>query len=90
MIKVSGLLINSGACISEINAVRKHLSVVYGGQLVRIVYPATLVNLILPDVPGDSLDVIASGPTVPDPTTFVQALTVLSTFDYGNQFLIKF
>lgn len=80
MIKVSGLLINSGACISEINAVRKHLSVVKGGQLARIVYPATLVNLILSDVPGDSLDVIASGPTVPDPTTFLQALTVLSTF----------
>jgi glycerate-2-kinase len=80
MIKVNDLLINSGACISEINAVRKHLSVVKGGQLSKIVFPATLVNLILSDVPGDSLDVIASGPTVPDPTTFLQALTVLATF----------
>ena len=80
MIKVNDLLINSGASISEINAVRKHLSVVKGGQLARIVYPATLVNLILSDVPGDSLDVIASGPTVPDPTTFLQALAVLATF----------
>jgi glycerate-2-kinase len=80
MIEISDLLINSGACISEINAVRKHLSVVKGGQLARVVYPATLVNLILSDVPGDPLDVIASGPTVPDPTTFLQALTVLATF----------
>ncbi len=80
MIKVNDLLINCGASISEINAVRKHLSVVKGGQLARVVYPATLVNLILSDVPGDPFDVIASGPTVPDPTTFLQALTVLATF----------
>jgi len=80
MIKINDLLINCGACISEINAVRKHLSVVKGGQLARVVYPATLVNLILSDVPGDPLDVIASGPTVPDPTTFIQALTVFSSF----------
>jgi glycerate 2-kinase len=80
MMKVNDLLINCGASISEINAVRKHLSVVKGGQLARIVYPATLVNLILSDVPGDNLDVIASGPTVPDPTTYLQALTVLATF----------
>src|ERR1035437_1212085 len=80
MIKVNDLLLNCGACISEINAVRKHLSVVKGGQLARVVYPATLVNLILSDVPGDALDVIASGPTVPDPTTYLQALTVLSAY----------
>jgi glycerate 2-kinase len=80
MIKVNDLLINCGASISEINAVRKHLSIVKGGQLARFVYPATLVNLILSDVPGDHLDVIASGPTVPDPTTYLQALTVLATF----------
>jgi glycerate 2-kinase len=78
--RVNDLLINSGASISEINAVRKHLSVIKGGKLARIVYPATLVTLILSDVPGDALDVIASGPTVPDPTTFLQALTVLETF----------
>jgi len=81
MIKVNDLLINSGACITEINAVRKHLSGVKGGQLARVVYPATLVNLILSDVPGDPLDVIASGPTVPDPTTFRQALSVLAKYD---------
>jgi glycerate 2-kinase len=80
IIKLNELLINSGACISEINAVRKHLSHVKGGQLAKEVYPATLVNLILSDVPGDPLEVIASGPTVPDSTTFEQALTVLSTY----------
>jgi glycerate 2-kinase len=80
MMKLNALLINSGACISEINAVRKHLSAIKGGQLARVVYPATLVNLILSDVPGNPFDVIASGPTVPDPTTYLQALTVLATF----------
>ena len=78
--KLNELLINSGASISEINAVRKHLSFVKGGQLARAVSPATLVNLILSDVPGDPLEVIASGPTVPDSTTYEQALTVLSTY----------
>jgi glycerate 2-kinase len=80
IIKVNDLLIKSGACINEINAVRKHLSGVKGGQLARVVYPAALVNLILSDVPGDPFDVIASGPTVPDPTTYTQALTVLAAF----------
>lgn len=80
MIKVNDLMIKSGASISEINAVRKHLSEIKGGQLARIVYPATLVNLILSDVPGDHLDVIASGPTVPDPTTYLQALSVLDMY----------
>jgi glycerate 2-kinase len=81
IIKVNDLLVNSGACISEINAVRKHLSVVKGGQLARAVSPATLVSLILSDVPGDQLDVIASGPTTPDPTTFHQAIEVLDKFE---------
>jgi glycerate 2-kinase len=80
MINVNDLLIKSGASISEINAVRKHLSDIKGGQLARIVYPAVLVNLILSDVPCDHLDVIASGPTVPDPTTYFQALTVLEMY----------
>lgn len=81
MISVNDLLVNSGACIKEINAVRKHLSIVKGGQLARAVCPATLVSLILSDVPGDPLDVIASGPTTPDPTTFRQALAVLEKFN---------
>lgn len=78
MMKLNDLLVNSGASISEINAVRKHVSVIKGGQLAKAVYPATLVSLILSDVPGDPLEVIASGPTSPDPTTFTQALGVLS------------
>ncbi|MEI8224764.1 MAG: glycerate kinase [Bacteroidota bacterium] len=81
MIKLNDLLINSGACIKEINAVRKHLSLVKGGQLARAVCPATLVSLILSDVPGDPLDVIASGPTAPDPTTYQQAMDVLDKYD---------
>lgn len=81
MIALNNLLVNSGAAISEINAVRKHLSKVKGGQLARAVSPATLVSLILSDVPGDPLDVIASGPTTPDPTTFQQALDVLDKYN---------
>lgn len=77
---LNDLLVNSGASISEINAVRKHISKLKGGQLARSVYPATLINLILSDVPGDPFDVIASGPTVPDPTTFKLAIGVLSKF----------
>jgi glycerate-2-kinase len=78
VIKTNNLLIDSGASISEINSVRKHLSAIKGGQLARAVYPATLVSLILSDVTGDNLDVIASGPTVPDPTTFFHAQNVLA------------
>jgi glycerate 2-kinase len=81
MTTVNNLLINSGACIKEINAVRKHLSLIKGGQLARTVYPATLVSLILSDVPGDQLDVIASGPSTPDPTTFQNAIAVLEKFN---------
>lgn len=84
LIKINDLLVKSGACISEINAVRKHLSVVKGGQLARAVFPATMVTLILSDVPGDPLDVIASGPTTPDPTTFHDALVVLEKFNLSQ------
>lgn len=79
--EVTRLLLACGATIHEINTVRKHLSAVKGGQLARAVYPATVVSLILSDVIGDDLDAIASGPTVPDPTTFQQARDVL--FRYG-------
>lgn len=81
IMRVNSLLVNCGASISEINAVRKHLSHVKGGQLARTVHPATLVNLMLSDVPGDFPEVIASGPTVPDSTTFKQALGVLSSYN---------
>ncbi len=81
LVLVNKLLVNSGASIHEINAVRKHLSAVKGGRLAKMVYPATLVSLILSDVHGDDLDVIASGPTAPDPTTFVDAIEVLEKFN---------
>jgi len=74
-------LLESGASIHEINAVRKHLSAIKGGQLARTVAPATLQTLVLSDVVGNDLDVIASGPTVPDSSTFDEALGVLERYD---------
>ena len=75
--KVTSLLLAAGADIGELNAVRKHLSLLKGGQLARAAAPARVLTLLLSDVIGDSLDVIASGPTAPDPTTFADALDVL-------------
>lgn len=69
-----------GASIHEINAVRKHMSRVKGGGLARAVYPATLVSLILSDVIGDDLDVIASGPTVPDLSSFQDCMNILEKY----------
>jgi hydroxypyruvate reductase len=77
---VTRLLLECGATISELNAVRKHLSRVKGGRLVRAAHPAPVVSLLLSDVIGDPLDVIASGPTAPDPTTYGDALSVLDRF----------
>lgn len=76
-VATTDLLLASGASITEINAVRKHLSAIKGGGLARRLQPATVVSLIVSDVPGDALDAVASGPTVPDPTTFRDALAVL-------------
>lgn len=78
---ITGLLLSSGAEIGEINAVRKHLSKVKGGQLGRFYSPTTVVSLILSDVIGNDLAVIASGPTVPDPTTFSDAYDILTKYD---------
>ncbi|MGA9351542.1 MAG: glycerate kinase [Anaerolineae bacterium] len=69
-----------GATTNEINAVRKHLSQIKGGNLARLAYPAEIVSLILSDVVGNPLDVIASGPTVPDTTTFVDAYGVIEKY----------
>lgn len=73
-------LLASGATINEVNAVRKHLSRVKGGQLARAIAPATLVTLVLSDVVGSPLDVIASGPTVPDESTWVQVAAILERY----------
>jgi len=70
-------LLRSGTTINELNTVRKHWSRIKGGNLARLVAPATLITLILSDVVGDPLDVIGSGPTVPDPTTATDARKVL-------------
>jgi glycerate 2-kinase len=78
------LLLGAGATINELNAVRKHLSLFKGGQFARAAAPTTLVALILSDVIGDPLDVIASGPTAPDPTTFADALSVLARRGIGS------
>lgn len=74
------LLLNCGADINEINTLRKHLDLVKGGRLAERLYPASVHTLILSDVIGDRLDMIASGPTVPDPTTFQDALEILDRF----------
>ncbi|MGB4572553.1 MAG: glycerate kinase [Rectinemataceae bacterium] len=75
------LLLASGAVIHELNCVRKHLSAIKGGLLAEAYAPATVLALMLSDVIGDDLDTIASGPTVPDGTSFAQALTI--TRRYG-------
>ena len=82
---LNDLLLRCGADIREINGIRKHLSKVKGGQLARAVQPATLVSLILSDVVGDPLDVIASGPTAPDPSTFAEALAALDKYGIRAQ-----
>lgn len=74
------LLLRSGADIGEINAVRKHLDMIKGGGLARVAAPARVISFILSDVVGDSLDIVASGPTTPDPTTFDQALAILHKY----------
>lgn len=74
------LLLAAGATINELNAVRKHCSLLKGGCLAQAAAPAAVLSLILSDVIGDPLDTIASGPTAPDPTTFGDALGILERF----------
>ena len=83
--KLTKLLLHSGANIHEMNTVRKHISLVKGGQLARSAYPATVVTLILSDVIGDDLDVIGSGPTVPDRSTFADARAVLERYNIWDR-----
>jgi glycerate 2-kinase len=79
--EATDLLLRAGATISELNAVRKHLSMLKGGRLAALAQPATVLGLLLSDVIGDRLDVIGSGPTAPDSTTYREAIAVLGKFD---------
>ena len=73
-------LMHSGATIQELNTVRKHMSLVNGGQLAAAAYPATVINLVFSDVPGDDPALVASGPTLYDPTTSAEAEAVLQKY----------
>lgn len=84
--QANDLLVKSGADISEINTVRKHLSGVKGGQLAAAAAPATVISLILSDVIGDPPGVIASGPTAPDSSTFADALAVIRKYQLEELF----
>ena len=79
------LLLECGANIVELNAVRKHLSRVKGGGLARTAFPATVVSLMLSDVIGDPMDVIASGPTVPDTSTFKTCMEIFQKYEVSNR-----
>jgi len=81
LVATNRLLLASGADIAEVNTVRKHLSLIKGGYLAKAASDARLMTLVLSDVVGDRLDVVGSGPTVPDPTTFTDAIDVLGRFE---------
>ena len=87
--EVTHRLLNAGASIHELNAVRKHLSLVKGGQLARAAYPAQVVTLLISDVIGDALDVIASGPTAADESTFSNAWAVIEKFSLQEKLPVR-
>ncbi|UVE16320.1 glycerate kinase [Pseudomonas sp. LS44] len=78
---INKALLKSGATIGEMNCVRKHLSAIKGGRLAKASWPATVYTYAISDVPGDEATVIASGPTVADPTTSAEALAILARYD---------
>ena len=78
---VNRALLKSGAPISEMNCVRKHLSAIKGGRLAAAAYPARVVSLVISDVPGDDLAAVASGPTVADPTTYAYARAIIAKYN---------
>ena len=77
---IAKALLRSGAAIDEMNCVRKHLSAIKGGRLAAMCAPAQVVTLLISDVPGDAAEVIASGPTVADPSTCADALAILRRY----------
>jgi len=80
------LLVHSGTPIAEINAIRKHLSAIKGGRLAQTAYPAQQVSLLVSDVPDDTPDALASGPTMPDPTTVENCYRIASHYSMIEQF----
>lgn len=78
-------LLASGATVNEINTLRKHLERAKGGQIARYASPAKIISLILSDVVGDPLEVIGSGPTVPDPTTYSESLSILERLEIRDK-----
>lgn len=84
-VETTSLLLKSGANINEVNAVRKHLSQIKGGFLAKATYPAKTINLVISDVLGDDLSVIASGPFSPDNSTFNDAVSVLKKYNLWTQ-----
>jgi hydroxypyruvate reductase len=78
--ELNRLLLRSGANIIEMNCIRKHLSAIKGGRLAQAITPARVVTLLISDVPGDIPGVIGSGPTVPDETTFAEALAIIDKY----------
>ncbi len=86
---VTSLLIQAGATIAELNAVRKHLSAVKGGRLAAAAFPATMLTLVLSDVTGDRLDVVGSGPTAADKTTFSAARAVIEKYGLQNKIPVR-
>jgi glycerate-2-kinase len=87
--EVTSLLLQAGASIGELNAVRKHLSAVKGGRFAKAACPAQVVTMVLSDVIGDRLDVIASGPTARDSTTFADALAVIEKYELKEKIPIR-
>jgi len=83
--EVTQLLLDCGADIREINTVRKHISMIKGGWFARWAYPSLVITFILSDVVGDHLEIIGSGPTVPDPSTFEEALKILERYDLTKE-----
>jgi hydroxypyruvate reductase len=83
--KVTDLLLGCGATIEECNALRKHLSRIKGGHMARLAFPAPVINLMLSDVIGDTLDVIASGPCVPDVSTFGDCQKIIEKYELSKK-----
>jgi hydroxypyruvate reductase len=83
--RTTGILLKSGAAIQEINSVRKHISRIKGGRLAQLAAPSQMISLILSDVVNDSLEAIASGPTVADPSTYGDCLRIIEHYNLRRQ-----